>query len=102
MMKKEHILESLETYIFEMYIEPFENNKWIFFREFYAQKSYSKWAANEFLAYLKNRPINPYDAAEEFIRMMDEFACSNHKERLIFSIGYDVGVDLLDYMIALR
>lgn len=102
MSDREHVLESLYFYILENYTGPSNYRMRWKTREYFAFESYSRWAANEFLDYLRNSPIDPYMAAEEFVQMIDNFSCSIYDERGMFSIAYDVSVNLLDFMNALK
>lgn len=100
-MEREHILNCLASHILENYEGPFTYQRKWKNRGYFAQESYSKWAANEFLDYVTNRR-DIFLAADNYIRMVDNFACSNHENRWMFSIAYDVAVDLLDFMNAVK
>ena len=69
----------------------------------FKQLSYSKWAANEVLNFVKNRPRTPpVFSVETFASMMDEYACMNQGTSYIFSIAYDIAMDILDMLLEVR
>lgn len=66
----------------------------------FAQRSYSLWAAEEVLHYVKCRnDISPTAAVEEFIRMMDEYSCINPETSYLFSVAKDTALDIYDHLI---
>ena len=67
-----------------------ERNSWII-------KVYQRWAAEEFLKAIEGHP-DLYFAAEQFTRMVDDFACRNNKTAEMFVIAYDVAVELEAYL----
>lgn len=63
---------------------------------------YQRWAADEFVLYLEqSKSDDIIFAAEQFAKMMDDFACKPHENTEMFSIGYDVAVELVDYLYSL-
>lgn len=68
----------------------------------FAQQSYTKWATREIERYVaqnKGRPI--VEVLEEYCHKMDAFACQARTDeaKLMFSVAYDVGMDVLDIYI---
>lgn len=67
----------------------------------FCQRSYTKWAAEEVLRTIRKRKdISPIASVEEFIGKMEYYACHRPDLSYIFSIAYDVGVDILDTLLA--
>lgn len=64
--------------------------------------TYQRWAAEEFVLYLQQSESEDLIfAAEQFAKMMDDFACKDHKEHMMFSVAYDVAMELIDYLYSL-
>ena len=78
-------------------------------RECFEQECYQEWAAREFYERLRNAGPYLFREAENFVHEMDRYACSDashvkdryKKKRWMFSVAYDVGTDLLDFMYTL-
>lgn len=69
----------------------------------FEQLSYSRWAANEVLKYVKkhrNRPT--IDVLKEFIAKMDIYATFNEDTTITFLIAKDVASDILDIFLAME
>ena len=61
-----------------------------------------RWAAEEFLGYLKKSSCEDLCfTAEQFAKMMDDITCREHGDVKIFSTAYDVATDLIDYLYSL-
>ena len=96
---REYMLKRLKIYISKHYHSPKSRSLNWRTNEIFAQESYRKWAAYEFLNYLSNSNQNLYFSAEEFIKMVDNFSCDDrHKTRWMFSVAYDVALDLYDVL----
>lgn len=95
-----YILTLLEERIGTRYEAPTYYPKRCSAKKTFLQKSYSHWAANEFLLYLKSRN-NLLVAAEQFIKLMDTFSCKGKDSDWAFSVAHDVAEDLLDYIYTL-
>lgn len=67
-------------------------------REERAFLSYSKWAARECARYIESSNKCPDDAMDEFVKLMDNLACGKTKHKEMFSIAYDVCIDIYDYL----
>lgn len=66
------------------------------------QKSYSRWAVKEVLRYVQEHPDkSPVSVIEEFVNLMDRYACASRKNSYIFSVAYDIAVDILDVFLAM-
>lgn len=88
-------IQAIESYIHELK-DPQRNYK----KSRFEQATYSKWAAIEVLGYVKHRrDISAIQAVEEFIHKMDKYACSNGRNSYIFSVAYDIAMDILDLLI---
>ena len=61
---------------------------------------YQHWAACEFIRAIKGCS-DLYFAAEKFAEMLDDFACKEHKDKQMFSIAYDVAMELTSYLYCL-
>lgn len=94
-------LKKIEDRIIEMYDVPTvwpmtELGRWNF-----REKCLKHWAANEFLFFIAKSNKDLYSAADEFIKMMDDWSSQGdlEKERShMFSVAYDVAVDLADQL----
>lgn len=72
-------------------------------RKYFDQKSYSNWAANEVLLYVqKHSDMSPIEAIEEFAKKVDRYSVKNPNTSYIFSVAYDVAMDILDVFIAMQ
>lgn len=70
-------------------------------RSHFKQLSYTKWAAEEVLRTIrKRRDMSPTAAVEEFVNKMDQYALMHGNLSYIFSVAYDVGLDILDIFMA--
>ena len=88
-------IRAIESYIHELK-DPQTNYK----KSRFEQATYSKWAANEVLGYVKYRKdISPIQAVEEFINKMDDYACEVGRSSYIFSVAYDIAMDILDLLL---
>ena len=65
-------------------------------RDIEIDRSINRWAAEEFVRYLKGARSPWVLAAERYIDMVDDFSTHNQETSVIFSIAYDVAVDLSD------
>lgn len=104
MDNKEFILRCLENYISEEYdvLNLYSLNR-VANRKYGVQSCYKRWAADEFLTYLRLSGSNPYNSARRFIAMLNQFCERGTKlTKDIFSIASGVSMELLDYMQALQ
>lgn len=69
-------------------------------RSHFYQRSCTKWAAEEILRTIRKRDISPIRAVEEFVEKMEQYACHRSESSYIFSIAYDIGIDILDILLA--
>lgn len=95
-----YILSRLEERIKERYEPPTYYPKRRSAYTNFMQRSYGRWAANEFLLYLKQNGCHLTESGERFVKMMDEYSCKG-KNSWMFSIAHDVAEDLLDYIYTL-
>lgn len=80
---------------------PEPNCRCRFRRAHFSQRSYSIWAAEEVLRTIRKRKdVSPIYAVEEFVNRMEYFACKRPSTSYIFSVAYDIGIDILDILIA--
>ena len=71
-------------------------------RKLWLLKVRQRWAAEELLGYLKKSSCGDLCfAAEQFAKMVDDFACREHGDTQLFSIAYDVVMELIDYLYSL-
>lgn len=61
-----------------------------------AQRCYEQWALEELILHIRKSHKPPIDAAEEFCKKMDSYACSGD---IMFSIAYDAGLYALDMLL---
>lgn len=72
-------------------------------RSQFKQSSYSIWAANEVLKYIKDHSsLPPVIAIEDFIYKMDIYSCTNPNNSFIFSVAHDIAEDILDIFLAME
>jgi len=65
------------------------------------QYSYSKWAISELIKYIDcNKTTPPIILVEEFAKKLDDYSCANQETSLIFSIGRDAVLNVLDALLA--
>jgi len=63
--------------------------------------SYSIWAANELLNYVKDHSYNPpLDNVNAFIKIMDGYSCEGSENSYVFSIASDVAKDIFDMLLS--
>lgn len=68
----------------------------------FMQSSYSRWAVQELLTFVKqHKDMKPINAIELFIHKMDEYACANSKNSYIFSVAHDIAEDIYDIFLAM-
>lgn len=80
---------------------PEPNYRCRFKRAYFSQRSYSIWAAEEVLRTIRKRnDVSPIYTVEEFVNRMEYFACKRPSTSYIFSVAYDIGVDILDILMA--
>ncbi len=98
-MSNDYILSVIREYADECLREPRRRLP----RGCFEQRSYQKWAVDEIVKSIESsRFTPPIMVVEDFIRKMDDFSCSNHKNSIIFSIAHDVATDILDMLIAMQ
>ena len=71
-------------------------------RHVFRQASYQKWAADEFFKYITTHGPDLYSSAEKFVHIMDKYSMISKRNGWMFSVAYDVAVELLDIMYAIR
>lgn len=73
-------------------------------QHFSPSNSYRKWAVNEILRSIRESEcvLPPIMIVEDFIHKMDDFSCKNNKSSFIFSIAYDVAIDVFDILTAIK
>ena len=68
----------------------------------FIQSSYSRWAVQELLTFVKqHKDMKPINAIELFIHKMDDYACTNSKNSYIFSVAHDIAEDVYDIFLAM-
>ena len=97
-MVRVEVINELECRINEMYKSPNRLPTTPRGKQIFLDRSYKHWAANEYLYYVVASKKSANVAATEFIKMMDEFCCKGGRNSYLFSIAYDVAVDLTDYL----
>lgn len=100
--KNVRLLRAIDRYIKEEYLPPTKKDYYELDRTMFAFHSYKCWAAKEAWKFLNNHCDKPIlDCLEDFRNMMGDYACEtrNPDANFAFSIGYDVGTDILDFVI---
>ena len=66
----------------------------------FTQRSYSQWAVDEIrrLIFKADKDQSITKLVWDFARMADDLSVSNSKQRLMWSVAYDVAVDILDHL----
>ena len=93
------IAESIiEDYILDLKIPhrvTYKNSLW------FAQMSYSVWAAEEVLNYVRNNQNRPVIyVIEEFVMKMNRYSYINNDTSYVFSVAKDIAEDILDIFLA--
>lgn len=69
----------------------------------FEQKVYTAWGVMEIYNEIKNNPDTlPIEVVENFASKMNEYSCKDNKTSHIFSIAYDVSLDILDQLISMK
>ena len=92
-----YILKKLEERIEDRYPSPRKYPRKRSDYALFAQASYSRWAAKEFLLYLRKNSPGILNASDRFIRIMDKKSCEGPNSWM-FSVAHDVATDLMDYI----
>ena len=72
-------------------------------KNWFKQKSYSRWAVNELIRSIKeSKTVPPILVVEDFIRKMDAFSVRNTKASFMFSVAHDVAENILDILIDIK
>ena len=87
----------LQEYIADM-PEPRKKCK----KQIFLQETYSRWAAEEILRCIQeNRSRPPVAVVEEFKDRMNHYSLMNPNSSYIFSVAYDIAMDILDIFLAM-
>lgn len=87
----------LQEYIADM-PEPRKKCK----KQVFLQETYSRWAAEEILKCIReNETTPPITVVEEFKDRMDHYSLMNPNSSYIFSVAYDIAMDILDIFLAM-
>lgn len=87
----------LQEYIADM-PEPRKKCK----RYVFLQETYSRWAAEEILRCIQeNESRPPITVVEEFKDRMNRYSLMNPNSSYIFSVAYDIAMDILDIFLAM-
>ena len=62
-------------------------------------RSTINWAEKETWDWIKKSNYPPVTACEEFANKMDDYACKNKHQSVIFSIAKDVAMNILDELL---
>ena len=93
-------MNDLAIEIIQKYISDFENRKHYWSKPMFKQNSYAKWSAEELLERVQNRKNVPaIYVIEDFIRLMDRYACMNPHNSYMFSVAHDTAEDILDFIL---
>lgn len=87
--------------IFKEYLKNIKTPCMRWKKDKFMQFSYSRWAVNELLMFVKrHNNIKPINAIEMFIRKMDKYTCANSNNSYIFSVAHDIAEDIYDIFLA--
>jgi hypothetical protein len=88
----EAVILILQDYISEHLFEPGPN--WPSY--YFAERSYSRWVANEIIERVKAQPLTaPIIVIEDFIRELDNCYSANEQNEMLFSIARDAAEDII-------
>lgn len=91
------VVSVLQEYIANM-PEPRKKCK----KQVFLQETYSRWAAEEILrCILKSESLPPVTVVEEFKNRMNHYSLMNPNSSYIFSVAYDIAMDILDIFLAM-
>lgn len=94
-------MNDLAIEIIQKYIADLEKQNHFWQKSSFKQNSYAKWAANELLECIKNRPkTSVIVTIEDFIRKMDRYSCMSLKNSYMFSVAHDTAEDILDIFLS--
>lgn len=94
-------MNDLAITIIQKYIADLEKQTHFWQKYSFKQNSYAKWAANELLECIRNRPTTSVIVTiEDFIRKMDRYSCMNLKNSYMFSVAHDTAEDILDIFLS--
>lgn len=94
-------MNDLAIEIIQKYIADLDDKPYFWQKPNFKQNSYTKWAANELLECIRNRPTTSVIVTiEEFIRKMDRYSCMNLKNSYMFSVAHDTAEDILDIFLS--
>lgn len=99
---RDHVLMALCIFASERYpVKEGQIPARMFEKQMWIQRSYERWAAQEMINRL-SKAKDIYYEADRFIYEMNEFSTKGHPNCKMFSIAYDVGTEMLDYMLTVR
>lgn len=71
-------------------------------KQIFLQETYSRWAAEEILRCIQeNKSRPPVAVVEEFKDRMNHYSLMNPNSSYIFSVAYDIAMDILDIFLAM-
>lgn len=83
------------------YIADIKDPRCNYKREKFMQLSYSKWAAEEVLRTIRKRKdLSPIECVEYFTSKVDQYSLEHSKSSYIFSVAYDISMDIYDILLA--
>jgi hypothetical protein len=62
----------------------------------FEQDSYARWATIELYQYVNSQDEPAILSVEKFVALMDKYACMGG---IMFSVAYDISVDILDNLL---
>lgn len=102
MNRKEYVLMCLEDYMSEFCKEP---RRGLPARRYsFELASYNRATIKEIMRAISESNLPPIIVVEDFVDKMDSFACKakTTKAKQIFSIAYDMAVNIEDFMRSLK
>lgn len=96
-MEKSYILDLIKEYYKNFCVKSKFSNSWKD-RLYFQQHSYQKWAVTTIIDCVEKSDKMPINEIEDFINKMDDFSCLSNNSYM-FSVAYDIGVDILDFII---
>ena len=96
--KREELNYTIEEYIYELQAKIIPH--WD--KERFKQQAYSVFTADEILRLLhEDEDRSPLVIIEDYANKMDNYACRGGKMSFLFSVAYDVAINILDIALAM-
>ena len=100
-MDRDYMLEEVKKHIKKYYDMDRKRPKNLTAKNTFEIRAYQLWAAKEFYNYIYRNGPCVIESGHQFVEMVDDFSCKDVASSWIFSIAYDVAVEMLDFIYTL-